>query len=81
MQTARYVRLYADADGESHFSDEEMGLRPVTFAPPAPPVNLSAFTPTKQFACLSTLLAGLATGILHRAANFSSGWLGKPRFR
>ena len=24
MQTVRYVRLYADANGESHLSDEEM---------------------------------------------------------
>ncbi len=52
MQTVRYVRLYADANGESHFSDEEMELKAVIFAPPAPPVNLSAFTPTRQFALL-----------------------------
>jgi hypothetical protein len=36
MAKARYVRLYADADGESPFSDEEMELRLVNFAP-APP--------------------------------------------
>ncbi len=52
MPTARYVRLYADSEGESHFSDEEMELRSVSFAPPTPPVTLSAFTPTKQFALL-----------------------------
>ena len=54
MPTARYARLYADSDGESHFSDEEMELRSVSFAPPAPPLNLSAFTPTKQFALLGS---------------------------
>lgn len=54
MPTARYVRVYADSEGESHFSDEEMELRSVRFAPPAPPLNLSAFTPTKQFALLAT---------------------------
>lgn len=48
----RYVRLYADADGESHFSDEEMELKSVNFAPPAPPVNISAFTPAKHFVLL-----------------------------
>ena len=53
MARVRYVRLYADADGESHFSDEEMELRPVNFAPPAPPFNVSAYTPTKQFVLLS----------------------------
>ncbi len=52
MPTARYVRLYADSEGESHFSDEEMELRSVSYAPPTPPIDLSAFTPTKQFALL-----------------------------
>lgn len=51
MPTARYVRVYADSEGESHFSDEEMELRSVSFAPPAP-LHLSAFTPTKHFALL-----------------------------
>ena len=53
MAKAQYVRLYADADGKSHFSDEEIELRLVNFAPPAPPLNVSAFTPTKHFALLS----------------------------
>lgn len=48
----QYVRLYTDADGESHFSDEEMELKSVNFAPPAPPVNTSAFTPAKHFVLL-----------------------------
>lgn len=51
-ETARYVRLYADADGESHFSDEETELKSVNFAPPASPVNVSAFTPAKHFVLL-----------------------------
>ena len=54
MTKAQYVRLYADVDGESHFSDEEMELRPTNFAPPAPLLNLSAFIPTKQMALLVT---------------------------
>lgn len=52
MTKVRYVRVYADSNGESHFTDEEMELSPATFAPPAPPLSLSAFTPTKQFALL-----------------------------
>lgn len=48
----QYVRVYAGSDGESHFSDEEMELRSVNFAPPAPPINLSAFILTKQMALL-----------------------------
>lgn len=69
MPKVRYVRLYADSKGESHFLDAEMELLPVTFAPPAPPLNLSAFTPTKQFALSSVLLAGTATGILRQHGN------------
>lgn len=44
MTQVRYVRLYADASGESHFADEEAALREVDFAPPAPPLHLWAFT-------------------------------------
>jgi hypothetical protein len=54
MTKVRYVRVYADSEGESHFTDEEMELSPATFAPPAPPLSLSAFTPTKQFALLAS---------------------------
>ena len=46
------VRIYAGADGESHFSYEEIELSPVNFAPPVSPLNLSAYTPAKQFARL-----------------------------
>ncbi|HEV2282411.1 MAG TPA: hypothetical protein VGX75_08480 [bacterium] len=50
MTKVRYVRMYADPDGESHFADEEADLRPVDFAPPAPPLNLSAPISAKQVA-------------------------------
>ena len=46
----KYVRLYADADGESHFEDLEVELSAVEFAPPAPPLNLSTFMPASQAA-------------------------------
>jgi hypothetical protein len=54
MLKAPFVRLYADSKGESHFSVEEMELRSVNFAPPAPPVDISAFTPAKHFVLLHT---------------------------
>lgn len=50
----QYTRLYADSNGESHFEDVEIEMTPVAFAPPAPPVNLSAFTAATQFGFLST---------------------------
>jgi len=52
----KYVRVYADENGESHFEDVEVGLTPVDFAPPAPPMNLSAFTSATQFGFVSAPL-------------------------
>ncbi|HLD92909.1 MAG TPA: hypothetical protein VI703_01725 [Anaerolineales bacterium] len=48
MQHAKYIRLYADERGESHFEDLEMALIPVDFAPPAAPLNIAQFRPTAQ---------------------------------
>ena len=50
MPAARYVRLFADADGESHFEDVEVPLATVDFAPPARPMHLSAFGPAERWA-------------------------------
>ncbi|CAA9363367.1 MAG: hypothetical protein AVDCRST_MAG93-7789, partial [uncultured Chloroflexia bacterium] len=43
----KYVRLYADEAGESHFEDVEVELTPIDYAPPAPPVNLSTPEPAR----------------------------------
>ena len=40
-----YVRVYADDDGESYFEDCRMELELVDYAPPAPPLLLSALNP------------------------------------
>jgi uncharacterized cupin superfamily protein len=45
MQTARYVRLFTDAYGETHFEDLKVQLKPQDFAPPAAPLNLANFHP------------------------------------
>ena len=37
-----YVRLYADADGVSHFEDAAVALAESAYAPPAPPYFISA---------------------------------------
>lgn len=44
----RYVRLYADAGGESHFDEVEVHFQTVDYAPPAPPLQLSAFQPASN---------------------------------
>ena len=45
----QYTRLYSDDRGESHFEDIESDLKLVEYAPPAPPLYLSSFTPATQF--------------------------------
>ncbi len=45
----KYARIYADSNGESHFEDVEIQLQEADFAPPAPPVNLSAFNPATVY--------------------------------
>jgi quercetin dioxygenase-like cupin family protein len=44
----RYTRLFADAAGESHFEEAEVASSEVTFAPPAPPMNLTSPVPAIQ---------------------------------
>jgi len=46
----QYVRIYTDSDGGTRFEDLKLELKEVDFAPPAPPVQLSAFTSANQWA-------------------------------
>ena len=57
-----YPRLYADEQGESHFEDVEIDLAPTDYTPPAPPLDLSSFTPATQF------------GFMRAPAGWSSEW-------
>lgn len=36
-----YARVYADADGASHFADDTLAFQLVDYAPPAPPISVS----------------------------------------
>ena len=45
----RIVRLYSDPTGESHFEEVEIELDLTDYAPPAPPLYLSATAPAGQF--------------------------------
>lgn len=62
MASFRYTRIYADEEGESHFEDVEVPMSPVDFAPPAPPMDLSAMT------------VGSGIGFL----GVPAGWYGEP---
>lgn len=52
-ENRKYVRVYADSTGESHFEDIEIELTAVDFAPPAPPLDVSAFTPATHYGFIS----------------------------
>lgn len=52
--TVGYVRVYGDAAGETHFEDVPIPMQAVDFAPPAPPINVSAFIPAAAYGFLSS---------------------------
>jgi hypothetical protein len=56
----RYVRIFTDAAGESHFEDVTAELIARDFAPPAPPFDVSPVMP--------------ATGVAF--VRFPAGWYG-----
>jgi len=46
----KYVRIFVDADGHSHFEDCELPLETRDYAPPTTPLEASAFIPAEGFA-------------------------------
>jgi hypothetical protein len=50
----KYVKLYTDENGESHFRDVEVEFESVNFAPPAPPVGLSKYIPAARYVFFKT---------------------------
>ncbi len=57
----KYRRLYHDAEGESHWAEVPVEMRPTTFAPPSPKIGLSKFNNASRYAFL----------------RFPEGWEGK----
>ncbi len=62
-----YLRLYTDAAGESHFEELEMTFSSVDYAPPAPPLDVSVFTPAAAY------------GFLRGPAGWYGDWHPVPR--
>jgi hypothetical protein len=62
----QYTRIYADAEGESHFDTVEVALSPTNYVPPTPPLMLSSFVPATQYA------------FLRAAAGWTGGWHRTP---
>jgi hypothetical protein len=61
MHQARYLRLCADAQGESHFEEIAVDLALADFAPPSDPVHVAALFPTT------------ACGLIGSAADWDGG--------
>lgn len=61
-----YTRIYADANGESHFDDMKVPLQLVEFAPPARPILASEFD------------AAQAVGFLRAAPGWYGDWHPSP---
>ncbi len=55
MNTIKYVRVYADSIGESHFEDLTIDLNEIDFAPPAPPIFTSELNPSSSYGFVSVL--------------------------
>lgn len=49
-----YVRVYSDAEGESHFEDAELSFTLADFAPPAPPISVSEAMAADTVAVISS---------------------------
>jgi hypothetical protein len=49
-----YVRVYSDAEGESHFEDAEFPFTLADFAPPAPPLSVSEAMAADTVAVISS---------------------------
>ena len=50
----RYCRIYTDADGETHFTDESLSFELLDFAPPAPPISVTRAFEAKSVSLISS---------------------------
>ena len=48
MDKVKCLRIYSDAQGESHFGEVEVELKLTNYAPPAPPIGVSAPLPAAR---------------------------------
>ena len=46
----KFTKIHADENGETHFTDEEIELESVEYAPPAPALLLSKFESAARYA-------------------------------
>jgi hypothetical protein len=63
----KYVRVYSDSIGETHFEDLEINLDEIDFAPQAPPIYTSDIISSTSYGFLSVL------------PGWESGWHPTPK--
>jgi hypothetical protein len=51
----KYMRIYSDSIGETHFEELELNLNETDFAPPAPPIYTSDLISSTSYGFLSVL--------------------------
>jgi quercetin dioxygenase-like cupin family protein len=56
----KYIKIFSDEEGETHFKDIEIDFKLADFAPPAPHLMISQLKPAAQYAFIT----------------FPSGWFG-----
>jgi hypothetical protein len=61
-----FTHIFADAQGESHIAQRELPLAPTAFAPPAPPLDVSAVQAATGFEALRF------------PADWTGGWHNSP---
>ena len=49
----KYIRVYSDPAGDSHFEEVEVELKSIDVAPPAPPVNVATAMPSERIMLMS----------------------------
>lgn len=63
----KYVRVYSDSIGETHFEDLKINLDEIDFAPPAPPIYTTDLISSNSYGFLSVL------------PGWESGWHPTPK--
>ena len=53
MQSTKYLRIYSDDQGESHFDDVEVNFKPVDFTPFLPPIDFASLFPATSCSLIS----------------------------
>ena len=63
----KYVKIVSDKDGETHFEDVDIEFSNISFAPPAPPLDIAMMGSSCQY------------GVLRATSGLNAGWHPTPK--